>query len=116
MTTALENILTPAAEITIGAKTFKMVFDFVAVAEVEEKTGRNLLSQEGWEYLSGRDISLVFWATLQAYHQELTLTAVRRLMNSKNIELVTNKIKEAWTLSKPEVVEADTADKPADPQ
>ncbi len=115
ITNALEHFLTPAAEIAIGAKTFKMVFDFFAVAEIEEKTGRNLLTEKGWDNLNGSALSLFFWATLQFHHPEITLTQARRMMNSKNIPLVTDKLKEAWTLSKPEVT-AEGAAAQADPQ
>lgn len=83
-------------EISIAGKNFKMVFDFVTVAEIEEKTGRNLLTEEGWNNLNGSAVSTFFWATLQFHQPEITLAQARRLINSQNVALVTEKLKEAW--------------------
>jgi hypothetical protein len=109
-TSALENFLTPAAEITIAGKVYKLVFDFFAVAEIEEKTGRNLLEKDGWNNLNGTALSVFFWATLQFNYPEITLKAARRLMNSKNILLIEEAIAHAWSLSKPEVKEQEAKD------
>lgn len=106
-TKALENFLTPSTDIIIGTKTFKMVFDFFAVAEIEEKTGRNLLTEQGWNDLNGRDVSVFFWATLQLHHPDITLVQARRMMNSKNVGLITDKLKHSWAQSKPEAQESD---------
>jgi hypothetical protein len=105
--TALENFLAPTCELSIGGKKFQLIFDFNAVAEVEERTGRNLMTKDGWDKLNGTTISILLWACLQANHPDVTLLAVRKLMNSKNLTQVTDKIKEAWLLSKADEVEAD---------
>lgn len=106
MTNALQNILVTSVDITIKDKTYKMVFDFNAVAEVEQMTSRNLMTKEGWDDLNGREVSILFWSTLQAEQPDITLQQVRKLMNTRNIKLITDKVMEAWTLSKVE----ETAD------
>lgn len=111
MSTALENFLAPTVEITLGSKVYSLLFDFNAVAEVEERTGRNLMSKEGWDKLNGTTISIILWACLQFSHPEMTLVLTRRLMSTKNLNNVIEKVKEAWTLSKPEP-EADTEQNP----
>lgn len=83
-------------EITIHGNTLAMVFDFNTVVAIEEKTGRNLLSETGWNNLNGRDLSTFFWATLQAHQPEITLNHARRLINAQNVALVTEKLREAW--------------------
>lgn len=102
MTTALENFLLPTVELELAGTTYKLLFDFNAVAEVEERTGRNLMSAEGWANLNGSTISILLWACLQANHSEMTLRKVRALMNTRNLRIVNTRIQEAWTLHKAE--------------
>lgn len=83
-------------EITISGKTLRMVFNFNTVATIEGKTGRNLLTEAGWNNLTGSDVSTFFWATLQEHQPEITLVQAQRLLNSKNLSLVTQKLQEAW--------------------
>ena len=99
---ALDNILTPASEIAIAGKIYKLVFDFCALAEIEEKTNRNLLTESGWDNLNGSAMGIFFWATLQLHHPEITLTQARRLMNRNNVNAIEKALVQAWTLAKPE--------------
>ena len=68
----------------------RLVFDFNAVALVEETLHINLLTGEILDpaRLTGTVLSVMFWASLQAYHPEYEgsegLVAVRSLMGFPN--------------------------------
>jgi hypothetical protein len=98
----LQNVLAPPVLITLGGRELKLVFDFNAVAFVEEQTGRNLLDESGWQKINGSALSIVLWAAALKEQPELTLKEVRSLMRGNQVPLVSSKVLEAWTLSKPE--------------
>jgi hypothetical protein len=110
MESALQNVLAPAVPITLGGRELKLVFDFNAVALVEEQTGRNLLDESGWLKINGSALSIILWAAALKEQPELTLKDVRGLMRGNQVPLVSQKVLEAWTLSKPKPEE-----KPEDP-
>lgn len=81
---------------------FLLVFDWNAVALIEEHTGRNLLQNAGWQKLNARDLSVFLWAALLEDDPELTLKEVRRMMFPWNRELIDAKLAEAYKKNFPD--------------
>lgn len=104
---AIENLIVTNVEIELKGQKLKLVFDFNTVAEIESRTGRNLMVEDGWKDLNGTEISILFWATLQSEQPEITLNQTRKMMNTKNMKAITDKVMEAWSLSKSEEAAAD---------
>jgi len=90
----------PTVTIEIGADLFLLVFDFEAVAEAEDLTGRALLTGLTSKDARSPAINLVrgmFYACTRAHHAELDFAAIKSRINRKNIWEVWAKVLEAWT-------------------
>lgn len=76
--------------------------DFNALALAEEKTGRNLMSAEGWKGLTARDYRTLIWSCLVHEDPDLTIEQVGASMRAgKSADAVT---KALWELYLGDVV------------
>ena len=78
----------------------ELVFDFNAVAAVETATGRNVFAGDIWQNLSGTNLSVLFWAAVQARQPGLAgeegLEIIRSYMDVGNSDQITWAIWEAF--------------------
>lgn len=106
----------PFTEITLDGATYKMCFDFGAIATVEaelRRAGKPVsLLQSSWE-LGMLDLQLLFAASLRPFHPDLDFEAAKRLVNWRNVDQIIVKIRQAQANFAPE--QDDKADPPQAP-
>lgn len=106
-------------------KNFKLSFDFNAKAEIEERTGLNLLTAEVWTNLSAKVLSVMFWAAALANHPEYRtkdaegnetdegLEVIRSYMELSNTDAIYEALWDSYFISLPkdrrEALEASRA-------
>ena len=66
--------------VQLNGTSYKLAFDFNAVAEAEEMTGQSLLIGVKWDKLSLRTLSAMAWASMRKAHPETTLEQVRKMI------------------------------------
>lgn len=85
---------------------FSLLFDFNALALVEELTGYSLLTGTIFNHLNARISSILFWAAIQAYSPEYAgpdgLDVIRSLMTLKNNEAIQEAVNEAFIQALPD--------------
>lgn len=103
---------TPVNEIHLGGKTFKVVYDFNALALFFEITGVNLL--HGWpaEKFSPKEVHNFVFAGVQAHHPDCDYKWLGSQLNLGNFESVLLSLKTALKDSMPE--KTDTPTEPTD--
>lgn len=86
--------------------TFRLAFDFNAMAAVEDATGLNMLRGEIWTALTGSTLGALFWASLLAHQPEYAeaggLEVARSYIEPGNVVAVGNAVEDAFMLSLPE--------------
>lgn len=103
-------------------KNFRLSFDANAAAEVEERTGFNMLRGEIWTKLSFKALSIMFWAAVLANHPEYDtedaagnrtdegLRVIRSYMSIANTPQISEAVEGAFLASLPkdkrDVIEA----------
>jgi|GEM_PF-2633207 len=106
-------------------KNFRLSFDANAAAEVEDRTGFNMLRGEIWQRLSFKALSIMFWASVLANHQEYDtidqhdnrtdegLRVIRSYMGIHNTAQISEAVENAFLASLPkekrEALEAERA-------
>jgi hypothetical protein len=110
----MQNPTSPAVNLQIAGSSFDLVFDFEAIADAEEITGRALLTGLRRRDIEAPAINLVramLFACIHKAHSLAKFEDVRKLVTRANISEVWGKVLEAWTegLAEPE------GDAPADP-
>lgn len=97
------NVETEAGEEQLS---FRLVFDFNALALVEEKTGYSLLSGTIFNHLDVRVSTVLFWAAVQQRQPEYAgdegLKVVGTLLSLKNINDAQLAVQEAFLQALPE--------------
>jgi len=71
----------------MGKKTYKLVFDFDAIAEAEELTGRSLITGLTRDMLNSPKINFIrgmFYACAKKHQPELTFESAKNLITLKN--------------------------------
>lgn len=101
-----------SASVTIHDRTYKLCFDFNALATAEELTGINLLTSLDLSSLSVVKFRAIFYAALLKDQPEITLGQAGSLITMKSMNDITLALIEAWTGSRPEVDEAETKANP----
>lgn len=134
MDSALKRRIAPSVPLKLeldddsGAKfvkNFRLSFDANAAAEVEERTGFNMLRGEIWEKLSFKGLSIMLWAAVLANHQEYDtedaignrtdegLRVIRSYMGIGNTAQISSAVENAFLASLPkdkrEAIEAERA-------
>ena len=107
------NPAKPGVAITLD-KPRRVLFDLNALAALEEQTGKNMLSAEGWAQFQQFDdkgeplpitataARLVLWAGLLHEDPELTVQDVGKLIREDNLAAIETVIAAATTASLPE--------------
>lgn len=102
----------PVTKLAINGTEYSLLFDFEAVAEAEEFTGRPLLTGLRSKDITTPTISLVramLFACLHSQHPQITFDTAKSLVTRKNIAEVWGRVLEAWTasLAEPEPIAED---------
>lgn len=110
--TALKRRIAPSAELVLplvdddGAKftrTFRLSFDFNAIALIEERTGLSLLNGEIWQHPTAKVLSIMLWAAILAHHDEydsdIGLAVIRSYMDAGNSAAITRALSDAFIAS-----------------
>ena len=110
----MQNPTSPAVKLQIADSSFDLVFNFEAIADAEEITGRALLTGLRRRDIEAPAINLVRAMLFACIHKAQSLAEfadIKKLVTRANITEVWGKVLEAWTegLAEPE------GDAPADP-
>ena len=111
--TPLQRMIRPSVPVTLEfsggekSKTFRLSFDFNALARIEEQTGLDMLNVFGiWTKMSATVLSAMFWAAALAHHPEYDspegLVAMRSYLDHDNAERTVEALWQAYLLFLPE--------------
>ena len=104
------NPVQPKVPIELGGKVRHLVFDFNALAQYEDISGKNVLAGDTWSQTSIRDMRLLIWCGLLQEDPPLTLEEVGSMLHLGNRELISNALSEAWGKSMVTVPNDETGD------
>lgn len=109
------NPTQPAVKLKIGDETFDLVFDFEAIAEAEEITGKSLLSGLDAQNAARPAINFVralFFACAKPRRPGLTYEQAKVYVTRESFADVWKAVLEAWTAA---FTETEAQAEPADP-
>jgi hypothetical protein len=93
---------------------FRLCYDFNALALIEEKTGWSLLTGAIFNHLTAGITLTMFWAGVLAYHPEYATDAGRQVLGSmithRNAAVVSDAVSEAFIKSLPDDQQARIRD------
>lgn len=85
---------------------FRLCYDFNALALIEEKTGWSLLTGAIFNHLNAGFTLTMFWAGVLAYHPEYSTDAGRQVLGSmithRNAAVVSDAVSDAFIKSLPD--------------
>jgi len=102
--------LKKASEIVIGKSTYRLVFDFDAIAEAEEITGKSLIAGMADINIQRpkiNEVRALLFASAKAEHPQLTYEYAKTLVSQKNFFDVWLKVLEAWSNASAEPDESE---------
>jgi hypothetical protein len=83
-------------DLTLGKKTYKLCFDFDAVALAEEKTGMALLAGVDWRNIGVRRIAVMLYASALKAQPDVTMDEFRQYINHRNIGKIQMALADSW--------------------
>lgn len=89
------------ATVELGGETYKLAFDFNAIATAETVAGVNLLQAIDLSGMTANQYRGMFYAALMKAHPEMTLAGAGQLITLPNIKRITDGILQAWRLAMP---------------
>lgn len=84
------------AELKIGKKTYKLTYDFDAIAKAEQLTGMRLMFAVEWRSVNVYQMRGMLLAALLPCHPEMTAETVQKMITPKTAERISTAIVEAW--------------------
>jgi hypothetical protein len=96
----MSNKVRPERKITLQDITYKLTWDFDAIAEAEDLLNVPLVTGISQRMVTTPKVSEVrnmFFACAHANHHDLTIDDVRPLVTSKTLVEVWNTVLEAWS-------------------
>lgn len=90
----------------------RLLFDFNALAALEEKTGKNMLDAASWQSEDARFVRLILWASLLHEDPELTVEDAGALMHPENLPKIMAALKAQTAIAMPEAPPGPLAKKP----
>lgn len=106
--------VTPLVPIELD-KVRNLQLDFNALADIEEKTGRNMLSRGAWDGISASHMRVFLWAMLRHEEPTLTVEAVGAMLTIDTLPLIEQAFNKIESASNPES-KADPTQGTASPQ
>lgn len=91
--------LTQYTELTLGKKTYKLAYDFDAIAKAEEITGLQLLLGINWHKLTAAQLRGLLYASLLKGQPEMKLADLNPLMRPKHLSEIAEAVVSAWVAS-----------------
>lgn len=106
-------------ELKIGKRTYKLTYDFDAIARVEASTGISLLL--GFDHTqinSAERCAAMLHASLLPAQPEITLEQTKRLIKPATIGLIAQALNKAWyaSIAEADPEEAENAQNPPAPE
>lgn len=98
----------PDVSITVKGVEYHLVFDFNAIAQVEDLTGKSLLTVFSEGSLNASKIRALLYAALLSEHPDMTLEAAGKLVTLKNMNDIIEKIMAAWQASQAEAEDQES--------
>ncbi|KKM90808.1 hypothetical protein LCGC14_1234800 [marine sediment metagenome] len=95
--------------IEIGGRVWRLLFDFNAMARMEEAINHDVLNVRFWRNFGARDARAMLWASMLHEEPELTIEQVGSMVTMKNLAMVVKACHAAWTNAMAEMGEADGA-------
>ena len=99
-------------ELTLGNKTYKLCYDFDAVAKAEALTGMALLAGVDWTNITLPRIRAMLYASALKADPKVTLGEFTKHITHRNILRIQIALADAWTESTPEKDEPENPPKP----
>jgi hypothetical protein len=113
------NPVKKGTEIELDGTVYHLVFDFEAIAEAEEITGKSLITGLTTKLVKEPTINFVramFYASAKTMQPALTFDTAKKLITRKTIVDIWFKILEAWFNSAPEPEDAEASANPTQGQ
>jgi hypothetical protein len=112
----MHNPTEPTGELTIGDKTYTLLFDFEAIAAAEDATGISLIAGLHEKDVNSPRISQVralLWACLLPKQPKITRTEAASWVNRHNLNHIWGKVLQVWVDGMAEPEAAGSEDPPA---
>ncbi len=93
--------------IEIGGRVWRLLFDFNAMARMEEAINHDVLNVRFWRNFGARDARAMLWASMLHEEPELTIEQVGSFINMKNLAMVIKTLHGTWTRAMAEIQEED---------
>jgi len=96
-----KNAIHPAVELVVGDVTYALKFDFEAVAEVEDLTGKPLLTGLTRSSIEKPIIPFVramLYAALRTEEPDVTFDQAKKLVTRRSLLTVWGKVLDAWVI------------------
>jgi hypothetical protein len=90
----------------IDGSTYRLAYDFNAIAQVEQSQGVNLLKNFMVSELNASSLRGILYAGLLKAHPEMTMEDAGRLIHPRNINSILETVVRAYEASMPEKKEA----------
>jgi hypothetical protein len=82
--------------LTLGDKTYKLLYDFDAIATAEAVTGMSLLVGVDWSHIGVRQIRAMLYASAKKAHPDVTLDEFTPFITPVNITRIERALVDAW--------------------
>lgn len=103
-------------ELKLGKKTYKLCFDFDAIARAEEMTGMPLMAGVDFSNVGIRRVRAMLYASALKAQPEATLDEFTRLITPASIKKIERALVEAWVASvEQEEAEEEASENPPAP-
>ena|SRR5690242_11632775 len=96
----------------LGGTTYRLCFDFDAIAKAEEMTGMQLLFGVDWSRITIVRARAMLVACMLKAHPDITPEKLTKYMTHKNMPKIQNALIDAWVNSTPD---ADDEENPPQP-
>ena len=100
-------------DLTIGDQTFKLIFDFNAIATAEQVAKVNLLQAIEFKGMNAQQYRGLLYAALLKRHPSITLPEVGDLITLERMPSITDALLEAWKRSMAREDEPENPPQPA---
>jgi hypothetical protein len=95
----MSNPTAPTTPLALKGTEYKLLFDFQAVADAEEITGRSLITglrQKDFEAPGIKLVQALLYACLKVHHPLMTYELAKTLVTLKTIGKIWSAVTDAW--------------------
>jgi len=109
----MNNPIVPTVSIELGGKQRELVYNLNSFAALEEKLGRSLFGEDGFNFQSFRELRLFLWAAFLHGEPTITPDEVGAMISTANLNDVQVALAKAMEVSTPEKSADPTSAVPA---